>query len=374
MYAVGKITAVGQGTHTYTPDNAFSFSATTGALTPWHPQINGTVNSIALSPYCSIAYLGGSFTTVDGVSAGNIVAVDTRTGAIETAFAHSANKDVETLQYVNGQVLVGGSFSTINDVARTRIASLDPATGAVTSYLHLTVTGNYPNSSTKIYNSQLNHAATKMLVEGTYTSLGGQARQQISMLDLGSTSVTVDAWTSPEFNQACADDESFYVRAASWSPSDAAVYIATTGYKPASGPGSNTSDPRTGLCDAAAAFPASSTSVQHQWVNYTGCDSLYSVVADANNVYVAGHERWANNTYGCDTGGPGSVQRPGITSISPTSGHAAAWKPTRSRGFGADDLLLTAAGLWIASDNFTDGSAEECGGVGNKGGICFLPY
>jgi len=45
---------------------------------------------------------------------------------------------------------------------------------------------------------------------------------------------------------------------------------------------------------------------------------------------------------------------------------------SRSRGHGADDMLLTNAGLWIASDNF--GGNTQCGGVSGYAGICFLPY
>ena len=40
--------------------------------------------------------------------------------------------------------------------------------------------------------------------------------------------------------------------------------------------------------------------------------------------------------------------------------------------WGADDELVTGAGLCIASDNF-DGT-QMCGGVQNLSGICFLPY
>ncbi len=39
---------------------------------------------------------------------------------------------------------------------------------------------------------------------------------------------------------------------------------------------------------------------------------------------------------------------------------------------GADDMLLTSAGLWIASDN--DAGTDTCGGVSGLAGICFLPY
>jgi len=45
---------------------------------------------------------------------------------------------------------------------------------------------------------------------------------------------------------------------------------------------------------------------------------------------------------------------------------------TRGRGEGADDMEITSAGLWIASDNAQ--STDSCGGVHGHSGICFLPY
>jgi hypothetical protein len=44
---------------------------------------------------------------------------------------------------------------------------------------------------------------------------------------------------------------------------------------------------------------------------------------------------------------------------------------SRARGLGADDMLRTSAGLWIASDNFAD--SATCGDVTGHAGICFLP-
>src|SRR5919198_4447585 len=76
MYAVGAMTAIGRGSATYTRSNAFSFSETTGEMTSWAPQFNGKVRSIAFSPDCSTAYLGGMFTSVNGMAASRIVAVD----------------------------------------------------------------------------------------------------------------------------------------------------------------------------------------------------------------------------------------------------------------------------------------------------------
>ena len=45
---------------------------------------------------------------------------------------------------------------------------------------------------------------------------------------------------------------------------------------------------------------------------------------------------------------------------------------SRGRGMGADDMVVTGAGPWIASDDL-DGT-DRCGGIGGHAGICFLPY
>ena len=371
MYAVGTISSVKQATLTYTRDNAFSFSATDGAVTSWNPDVNGTVSAITFSPDCSTAYLGGRFTSVHGATVKNLVAVDASTGAVIDSFAHHAAAQVVTLQYVNGQVIAGGQFNSINGASRTQLASLDPSTGKVTGYVDLAFSGQYSGSSTptKVYNSQVSNDGTRMLVEGVFTSIEGQSRQQVAMLNLSGSTVVVDAWDATEFDSSCVTNEALYAKSATWAPDDSAVYVATTGYKP---DGGSTSAPRSGLCDAVAKFSSNPSTVTHTWINYAGCDSLYSVAADSENVYIGGHERFADNPNGCDAAGPGAVSRPGVGDIDPSSGLATNWNPTRSRGHGAEDLLLTAAGLWIASDN-GNGNAQQCGGVGKHGGICFLP-
>jgi hypothetical protein len=375
MYAVGHFAKISHGGTVYTRDNIFSFSATAPfAVTSWNPNANGAVNSIAFNGgSCSDAYIGGSFTSVHGTAASDIAEISTSSGAVVPGFAHSASATVETLAVHGGHVLAGGYFKSINGSPTRFMASLNPVTGKNDGYLNLNISGNYQypgvhSNPTKVHNQQISHGGTLDLVEGDFTSVGGLPRQQIFMLSLGTTKATVTGWTSTEFSQHCWTTEPYYVRAASWSPSDATIYIATTGYHPDPG---GTTGPRTGLCDAAAAFPATQTSVHHLWVNYTGCDSLYSTAADSGAAYFGGHERWADNSDGCDFAGPGAVRAPGMVGLSPSSGKVV-WNPTRSRGRGADDMLLTQAGLWIASDNFQ--GADKCGGVSGHAGICFMPY
>jgi hypothetical protein len=382
MYAVGLFTQVKQGGTTYTRNNAFSFSATDGTVTSWNPNVNGQVNSVALAPDCSVAYLGGQFTTVGSTTVKNIAAVDTATGAVIATFGTKASGQVEALLYWNGHLLAGGYFSGVNNSGIPYMDSVNPSTGLNDGYVNLNISGHYVytdqsgrsavGNPTRIYNYQLSPDGTKLLVEGDFTSVGGVGRQQIFMLDLGPSQATVDPWYSAEFNQYCATVEPFYLQAASWSPDMSKIYVAMTGYKPASGPAFSTSQPRAGLCDSAAAFPSTSVSTNtHLWINYTGCDSLYSTAADSTTAYFGGHERWSTNPFGCDYAGFGAIAAPGMEGLNPTTG-ALTYNPTRGRGLGADDMVVTTAGLWIASDN--QKNTDTCGGVHGHMGICFLPY
>jgi hypothetical protein len=375
MYAVGTITTLTQGGATYRRTGAFSFSAVAPyTLTSWAPSINGTVNSIAfVNGDCTQAYIGGKFTTVNGTAVQNLAKVSTTTGAVDPTFKHSAAGEVGSMLGVNGHVFVGGWFTRINNNTNPYFASLNPTTGTDDGYIHLGLSGNYqfpgvrPNP-TRVFNQQVSHSGTKLLVEGDFTSVGGQSRQQIFMLDLGPTSATLNPWNSTEFYVQCAPIVPFFLQDAGWAVDDRQVFVATTGYKPIT---SSTTAPRAGLCDAAAAFPASPTSVTHTWINYSGCDSLYSVAADASTVYIGGHQRFASNPLGCDGAGPGAVAAPGMVGLSSATG-AITWNPGRARGKGADDIVVTAAGVWIASDNGKN--ANTCAGKSGFAGICFLPY
>ena len=376
MYAVGTFTSIAWNGTTYTRNNVFSFSATAPyAVTSWNPDANGIVNGITFSPDCSTAYLGGEFTTVGGATATDIAAVSTSTGALVTAFGHDASNQVETLQYYNGHILTGGYYKTINgSSANPYMTSLNATTGKDDGFIHLSISGNYQfpgvgSNPTRVYNQQLSNSGTLDLVEGDFTSVGGQARQQIFMLNLSGSTAAVTGWTSPELNTNCNYNEAFYAQAASWSPDDSTIYVATTGYKPNGTPAGAT--PRTGPCDAAIAYPSTQTSVSHLWINYTGCDSLYSTAADASTAYFGGHERWSENPNDCDAQGPGAIVAPGMEGLSPATG-ALTFNPTRGRGDGADDMLITSTGLWIASDNAQN--TDMCGGKFNHAGICLLPY
>jgi hypothetical protein len=381
MYAVGSFSSIEQGQSRYARSDIFSFSASSPyAVTAWAPRVAGStrtsedgadaINSIAFDGgNCADAYIGGNFTRVNGTRVTNLAEISTSTGDVVTRFAHHADGGVDTLAVAGDHLLVGGRFTSINGARSRYMAGLSPSTGKSDGFLNLSIRGD------QVYNQQLSHGGTLDLVEGKFSRAGGRAREQIFMLNVGGSAARVTGWRSRTFGIACT--ESFWARAAAWSPDDATVYVATTGYHE---PGTRTHGrrPAGSPCDTAMAFSARRSSVRPKWINQTGCDSLYAVAAGRKAAYFGGHERYSMNPNACNALGAGGYNAPGVEGLAPASGAlyvnsaGSAGYYSRARGLGADDMLLTAAGLWIASDNF-DGS-DTCGGVSGLAGICFLPY
>ena len=356
MYAVGTISAVGQGSSTYTRFNVFSFNATTGAMTSWAPVANAEVHTIALSPDCSTAYLGGHFTTMNGATAKHIAAVDAVTGAVKSGFADNVNGDVLTAQYTTAHgLLIGGKFTKVNSVARTMLASVDPTTGAASAYANLAISGTYPGEQTKIFQSNISNWRHP---------------------DAGDRRVHLDRWAGPAAGRGprprldgrdrrrlerngvqrhCVNQRVVLREAAAWSPDDA----------PSTSP------------DRAPGLPAlrrgGGLPVDGHRRSAT-CGSTTPVATRSTPLPRTRTTSTSRATSGgpttrsaIDTAGPGALARLGLAALAPSNGLATTWNPTRSRGAGSDRALLTEPVVWIASDNGNDGSSQKCGGKFRQG-------
>jgi hypothetical protein len=392
MYAVGTFTQVKNPNSTalIARNNAFAFSPNAKGVykvTNWNPNVNGTVNTVACAPDGDII-LGGNFTQVGATAVKNLTKVDPTAGAVRTGFTWNLNPNnlnapagvINHVEVVQGHLLVGGFFAGY-------LASVSPTTGRSDGYITsatLAISGTYNYTgirsvpSTKVFNMSVNPTGAEVIVTGVFTSVAGQHHEQLFMLNTpaGATAPTVSTWSPTELYQHCAGVEPFYAQDAAWSPDSTRVYVANTGYRLESElllPSRQRPQARTGPCDSAIAYDATLTGEfdGHVWQNFTGCDSLYSVGADATTVYVAGHERWIDNPNACDRLGTGGRTQPGLGELDPASGHSVPG-PSRGRGLGADDVLVTTGGVWIASDN--QANTSTCGGKSGHMGICYLPY
>jgi hypothetical protein len=368
VWAVGAFTSVGSPGHSaVTRNNVVVFDQATGAISAVDPNVDGQVDAVTFSPDCSSAYLGGKFATVHGTAVKNLAKVSTSTGAVDTAFAHNAPARVYAVQYANGHLFVGGAFKTINGstgATASYLTSLNPATGKVDGYANnLGISGTYPKNTTHIFKFFPSPDGTRLAVNGVFTTVLGQQRLQVFVLDLGTSSVSLNAWYAPLLNQTCTgaqSGESFYAKGVAWSADSQFLYLATTGFRGAP------------LCDSAVKFSASANSNQAViWQNFTGGDSLYAAAASTNDVYVGGHMRWLDNPLGHDSCGPGCSPRAGIGDIDATTGKATPWNPGKTRGHGVNDLYLDPQGnLWVSSDAAAPGN---CAGKFHPG-ICMFPH
>ncbi|PWU57529.1 hypothetical protein DLE60_24370, partial [Micromonospora globispora] len=328
-----------------------AFDATTGRIdTTFRPVVNSTVKALAAAADGLSLYIGGSFTSVNGVAAPRVARVDAATGARVAGFAPAAlNGQVNDMRLVGTRLIVGGAFQTVGGVTRRALAALNAGTGAADSSVNLRVDG--PRTTTtgvtapvKVEALDVSADGTRLIFVGNFSTVAGQARHQLAVARLSSTGATLSGWSTDRYRPNCSSSFPTYMRGVDISPDGTWFVAVTTGYM------------YTGqLCDAAARFEFGTETggKQPTWVNYTGGDTLLSVAITGPAVYVGGHQRWLDNPYGRNSAGAGAVYRPGIGAINPVTGKALAWNPTKDRGVGTAELYATDRGLWIGSDTNT---------------------
>ncbi|HEV7657224.1 MAG TPA: hypothetical protein VGP36_21190 [Mycobacteriales bacterium] len=345
LYAGGSFTSVAAAAGT-SPQGTFgrahivAFNAATGSVsTAFAPNVNGAVWAIVAGG--SSLYVGGSFSSVNGVARRGIVKLDPVTGAVDSAFNAKLSGNVSEAAVVNGRLIVSGTFAK-------KIAALNLTTGADTGYITVPITGSVaPNAgAVEVYRFAVNPAGTRLVGIGNFTAVGGQTHYRALMLTLGATSATVNAWRYKPLEVACSAPKlPDQTRDVDFSPDGSYFVIVATGGTPSRGQGA------VGICDAAARFETDVVApAKPTWINYTGGDTLHSVAVSDKAVYVQGHQRWLDNPQGHDNPGPGAVARQGIGAIDPVSGKALPWNPGKDRGVGGRDLLITPRGLWVSSD------------------------
>jgi hypothetical protein len=327
-------------TQTLSRSHIMSFDATSGALSSFSPQFNGIV--WAIEAVGSSVYVGGEFTTVNGVARRGLVKLDATSGAIDTSFQPTIKSgNVTEIRLVAGRLIIGGTFPK-------KLAALNPATGADTGYINIPISGKVASNAgpPKVYRFAVNPAGTKLVAVGNFTSVANTTRWQAFMLDLGPTSASLASWYyTPLENRCSASSTPAYLRDVDFSPDGAYFAIVSAGFIPQSGGVGRD------LCDATARFESDiSNPSRPTWINYTGGDTLHSVAVTGAAVYVQGHQRWLDNPSGRDFAGAGAVPRAGIGAIDPTEGLALSWNPGKSRDVGGKDFLVTSNGLWVGSD------------------------
>ncbi len=352
-------------------DGVVAFNQSTGALdTGFAPALNGgvDVDAVLPGPTSNTVYVGGSFSTVNGVKSKGITLLNLSDGSIVSGFTPPAlNGAVQAMRLSGGRLYLTGGFTLVGTATHDGLATLNPSTGALDPFMAVQLTGHHNYNGTSGADGAVGGRAmdispdgTRAVVIGNFKDANGVLHDQIVMLDLTGSSAAIDtSWNTSGYTAACASNSfDTYIEDVDSSPDGSYFAIAATG---GGGNGARNTDGTRALCDSATRWSSTDTGtdVQPTWIDYTGNDTFWSVAVTGTAIYFGGHERWVNNPNGQDSPGTGALPRPGIAALDPSNGLPFSWNPGRNpRGAGAYALLATAQGLYVGSDTDYIGNYE----------------
>ena len=189
LYVGGDLTSVSSGGASSSRSRLAAFTASTGAVMPWAPSANASVNALVTDPASGTVFAGGAFTSVAGAARVNVAGI-AATGAVTswnaalaecntphvTNYAHSnppCTPEVDSLAVAGGQLYMGGRFGRSGTDVRHDAAGFLLATGALTSW--------DPVASDRVL--ALAPSGGAVFLGGELTSVNGLVRHGVAALD-----------------------------------------------------------------------------------------------------------------------------------------------------------------------------------------------
>jgi len=259
-----------------------AYDLATGTLSStFAPSVNGQVKGLAASPDGKRIYLAGSFTSVNGTAKYRLAAVDRTSGALVTSWNPGTNATVNSITAVGDTVYLGGIFTSIGKDTRPRAAAVSARTGAVLPWAPQVAGGDVLSVVTSPDGS-------KVALGGGFTTVNGsgQPGRGLAMLD------PVTGANLPfRANDAVRNGGT---GAAIYSLSATAAGVYGSGYD------------YFGDGNLEGAFQANWDG-DLVWVEDCHGDT-YSVAANTDAVYVAGHPHYCGNIGGQPQTEPWSFQ------------------------------------------------------------------
>jgi hypothetical protein len=157
--------------------NLAAFDIATGhVVAGFRADTNGPVRALATDG--SRLFVGGSFTTLNGITRNRVAAVSTATGAVDLGFRAETNSNVYGLARYQDRLVIGGSFSAVAGQPRSRFAVVSSVTGAVQP-----IVATF-NATVATVGATSN--GSRLFVGGAFTTTNGVAQRWAAVLD-GST-------------------------------------------------------------------------------------------------------------------------------------------------------------------------------------------
>jgi PKD repeat protein len=163
-----------------------AYNLTTGVMiSSFTPTPNAQVRSISIAPDGSRIYVGGNFTTINGVTHNRIAALDPTTGAPISSFTAGTNGDVTAVDIAGSSLYVGGSFTAANasggkSVARGRSAAFATGTGALLPWAPNAIDG-YVRAIV------VSPDVSQVVLGGSFTTMNGSSDPGYGLADVDAT-------------------------------------------------------------------------------------------------------------------------------------------------------------------------------------------
>ena len=156
--------------------NILAFDITTGELDPaFDPVLNAQALTVVPSPDESRIYIGGSFTTVDGINRYRIAALDPVDGSLITGFNAVVDYEVNVLVATSDTVYAGGAFNYSGSATRSKLAAFSASNGALLAWA--------PTADATVHSMVLTPDGTKLIVGGKFSTLSGVPARASGALD-----------------------------------------------------------------------------------------------------------------------------------------------------------------------------------------------
>ncbi|WP_370647276.1 LamG-like jellyroll fold domain-containing protein [Arthrobacter sp. zg-Y1116] len=184
VYAGGTFTAIrppgttAGGTGTRSAVNFAAFDAYTGNPTNCNLSVtggSGTVRAMDVSPDGRTLYIGGSFSSVNGVNASSIAAINLPGCTVKTSFnPGGVSATVRAIDATSDTVYFGGDFRTVRNTPRERLAAVTP-TGALLPWA--------PSADLPIRALHVPPAKNVVIAGGDFTTMNGTDSKSLAVLD-----------------------------------------------------------------------------------------------------------------------------------------------------------------------------------------------
>ena len=173
-------------------NNIFAFDLTTGErVASFDHSLNAQGLVVTASPDGSRVYVGGDFSTVDGISRGHVAAFSTADNTLVTNWSPNVGGQVRGFGITADTVYVGGNFPSANGVAKKSLAAFAVSNGAMTPWSPTAEgDGGY------VWTMTMSPDNSKVLVGGSFSTLNSVAAYGMGAID--ATSGATLPWAAQE--------------------------------------------------------------------------------------------------------------------------------------------------------------------------------